>query len=343
MTSEFRHIRLFPQNPVKKTLLANAAAFSLSPNERLLAVIDKNKKISLYSSIGESVVAAQPIPFTPQEIVWAPDNSKVLLRSTQRAAVVDLGQSPVLVKTLPGLGAYSFIGWDPQQSSRLFITDASGIVKSYQLATSTISPIVHVSHPVITPTGLYGVGVSNSLEQYNLAGRLEKTHLVNVPASLEEIRVAQSGELAFRTTAGELFVVENGTARSLAAHTSKAQWSPDGGVMVYQTTSNEVYITNVSADYVPYLEVGKHMLVMRLSSPITALSWFGGSHHLLLQVEDALMVIETDTRDFASQYKIDTTNTGTASAVASADGAFVYYLKQSKQGLSLVVADLLPE
>ena len=342
-TSEFRHIRLFPQNPVKKTLLANASAFSLSPNERLLAVVDKNKKVSFYSSIGESIVAAQPIPFTPQEIVWAPDNSKVLLRTSKRAAVLDLGQSPVLVKELPGLGAHSIIGWDPQQSSRLFITDAKGLVKTYQLSSAAISPIVHTSHPVITAAGLYGVGENHALEQYSLSGRLEKTHLVNVPASLNEIKVAQSGAIAFRTASGQVWLVENGTARSLALYTSQAHWSPDGGVLAYQTTSNEVYVTNVSADYMPYLEGGKQMLALRLSSPITSLAWFGGSHHLLLQVEDALVVAETDTRDFASQYKIDTTNTGAASAAASADGAFVYYLKQTKQGLSLMVADLLPE
>ncbi|MBI3251447.1 MAG: PEGA domain-containing protein [Candidatus Andersenbacteria bacterium] len=341
-TSEFRHVRLFPQNPDKKILLANISAFSLSPNERLLAVIDKNKKISLYSSIGESIVAAQMIPFTPQEIIWAPDNSKVLLWSAKRAAMLDVGQSPALVKELPALRAHSIIGWDPLQSSRLFITDGSGMVKAYQPATGVMTPIGKMSHPVVNATGLYGIGESNSLEQYSLAGRLEKTHVVNAPVSLEEILVAASGEIAIRTATGELLLVQNGTLRSVAAHASRAHWSPDGGVLAYQTTASEVHITNVSADELPYLEVGKNMLVMRLSSPITSLSWFGGTHHLLLQVADEIIVAETDTRDFASQYKIDTTNTGAASAIASADGGFVYYLKQTKQGSSLVVADLLP-
>ncbi len=343
LTTELRNIRLFPASPAREILHSSTRLFALAPQERLIALLEKNNTVSVINTTGEIVISAQKLSFIPQELHWTPDSSAVLIVGAKRSAFLAITQTPTTVIDVLPITAANFMGWDTDQPGRILYQTPKNGVQVYTLASQTSASFQNLKLPIITSDSIIGIDTTNALKQYSFNGELRETLLSNVPASTKRIIASTSNAIALLSDKGALSFIEEGQLVQISDHVLDALWSPDGTVLALQTAPNELYIYNANNDYLPYAPLHTQNLVLRLSRPLSQFAWYGGSHHLLYQTEDEVAITEVDTRDHAIQYKVDTTNIGKALSTATGDGKFVYYLKETGANISLTSVDLLPE
>lgn len=343
LTTELRNIRLFPVAPARQTLHVSTRLFALSPQERFIAVLEKNNTVVVINSAGEVIIPAQKLAFIPQEFQWSPDSSAVLIVGTKRSAFLNITQTPTALVDIIPVTATNFIGWDADEPGRILYETPKHGIQVYSLATQTSASFQTLKLPVVTSDSVIGISPSGALQQYNFNGELQETLLANVPASTKRLLISSANAIALVSDQGELSLLEEGQLTQVVGHVLEALWSPDGTVLALQTAPNELYLYNASNDYLAYAPLHAKNLILRLSRPLSQFAWYAGSHHLLYQTEDEVAITEVDTRDHAMQYKVDTTNTGKALSTATGDGKFVYYLKQTGATTSLTSVDLLPE
>lgn len=341
LTSEFRHIRLFPKDPVRQTIRPNVQLFALSPSNRFIAVVEKNTTIAIINSAGESIVAQKALSFAPQKLVWSPNNGTVLALGARRAATVDITQPLANIVDIPQISAAAMIGWDASHPGRILYQTTDGVAV-YTLATRTAEIIMPLTQAVASDESVIGL-TAGTVAQYNLSGEFEATLLASAPVKVKQIVAAPSGSVALLTSDSALSVIENGQAKPVAAHVLEALWSPDGTALAFKTAPNELYMYNASNDNLPYIAIGAQNLILRLSRPFSQFDWYAGPNHMVYQAADEITITEMDTRDHATQYKVDTTNIGRSFPTATADGSLMYYLKKTPAGNALISVNLQPE
>lgn len=341
LTSEFRHMRLFPEKPDMQTIRQSAAQFSLAPNDRFIALVEKNTSVVVVNTTGEVIASPKALPFTPQKLLWSPDSNMVLALGAKRSAAIDITEKPAAVLEIAPVTATSVIGWDPSHPGTIFY-QAPEAVFTYTLATRTGEVFAPLRKAGLSDESIIGLSGS-TIASYNLSGEPQQTLASNVPVNIKQLLVAPTGAVATLAETGTVSVVESSQLKPILEKVLEAMWSPDGTVLAFKTAPNELYVYNVSNESLPYAAPGTQQLVLRLSRPLTGLAWYAGSHYMLYQVNDELTITEMDTRDHAIQYTVDTTNTGKALGVATADGSMLYYLKKTAAGTALVSAVLMPK
>lgn len=340
--TDFQNIRLFPTTPAVDRLAENVLDFSLSPNERLIAAIIPKNMIHIIDTNGLPV-SQVTLPATPQTVTWSSDSSGVLVTTARRLYLVNLNNpSPTPLTSIP---AGQILGWDPRLPDRLILLTDAHTVVSYSTVTQVTSPLIASADVVaLTDNALY-VGSQGTLKEYGYDGILLQTFTSPLPTSSATMVANEAGIVAvtgkdsrvtlFTPTASEVIPV---------GAVSETIFSPDGSLLFLQTAPHEVQVYNVNNELLPNLPVHTAQLLARLSRPINHASWFAGNDHLLYQIDDELIVTETDTRDHVITTALDTTNTGDAKAAADGAGQTLYYIKnEGRTSSTLIKMDLAGE
>lgn len=343
--SEFRGIRLFPASANKKTLQANVRAFSLSPSRLLIAVIDDRNQFTVTEKDGELVYPLTSLPSLPTQMLWSPNSSGLLLvYKNGTFAFIDVTLEGADPRPLDELSQGRSVVWDPRVPGRLFLVDRLGTLRTFDISSSK-SSIIQTNVIVFAPSNrdLYvATKDSHSISVYNLQGQFKEIIDVQEPLDIERMLVTPSGRIALITSGGALKVIDNDRGIiSLQESVLSAAWSPDGALLLFQPTRNELYLFNAGSDRLEFAPLGESHILTRLSRPITYPQWYAGGQHIIYQINDEIVITEIDTRDVPLSYTVDTTNTGDASVAVGADGDEIYYFKNQGDSLDLVVSHMI--
>lgn len=339
--TDFQNIRLFPLDPAQDRLAENVLDFALSPNELLIAAVLARNTVHIIDLHGLPI-SQFTLPAAPQKLTWSSDSSEILVATARRFYLINLNSaSPV---PLAGMPAGEILGWDPRLPDRLIVLTGGNSIVSYSTVTKETTPLIgNAQQAALTDNALY-TGFDGSLKEYAYDGTLRQPFISPLPAGAIKLIASEGGTVAAVGKDKRITVLTAGTSEEVpVGAVSEAIFSPDGSLLLLQTAPNEVQIYNVNNELLPNLPVHTAQLLARLSRPIHHASWFAGNDHLLYQIDDELIITETDTRDYVLTSALDTTNTGDAKAAADGVGNTLFYIKKEGRTSTLIKMDLVGE
>lgn len=343
--TEIRDIRLFPSDVKPAIIIRGAAAFSLSPNRRLLAVRHANNSLAVYSPTGDEVMAPQAFRFAIKSIIWSPNSDAVLLQTGGARPYWYLAVSPRAVPlAVPALNKAMSVVWDPRVPARLLWLDKTANLRAYHIHNASQATLLNkTSHFAPSASSIFAIRGGQEVTEYSLQGEPTGQSYALPAGEVQELLVTPQKNVALLLKNQEAWVLNNdGQFILVGAGLQSIAWSPTGELLLAAAQDSSLYVYNVS-DKRTAIPLQELRLVQRLSRPISDPQWFAGSRHLIYQVDDAIWITETDTRDHPVSFKVDTTNTGAASATVGEAGEVLFYLKKDGLAASLAAASLLVE
>lgn len=346
--TDFQHIRLFPTTPATTLLTENVTDITLSPNERFLAAIIGKTTIRILDPQGLAIRQFS-LPVVPTNMTWSPDSSALLVETSRRPYILNVSNAAPQALTPP---AGRILGWDRRLPDRLIIVTANSSIISYATAPpaggGAATTLIPASDIVTLADNSVYVAAGSKLQEYGYDGTLRQTFTTPLPAATRRLLANNSGVVAAIDAAEHLTLITTtappaGGGAVPVGKVKEAIFSPDGSFLALQTALNEVQVYNVGNETDPAIPLHTAQLVSRLSRPIHHLTWFAGSSHLLYQVDDELVITETDTRDHVITTALDTTNTGDAKATPDGAGETLYYIKKEGRTSTLTKMDLVGE
>lgn len=342
VVTEARDIWLFP-NPLKQeSVQPNVKLFALSPHRQFIALVDIKNQLHVIDEEGQAVMPAMPLRRLPDALVWSPDNSSILLRSAQqRPQIVTLAQT-ISQPTNVLVSAVKDIKWDPRIPGRLLVLTTPGQLLAYSVINKTAVVIASQATTFATSNRQIFIQQGDqTLTVRDLQGTIGTTFTALPTKPFVTLRVTPGGAIAALTEDKELFILdEKQTFTSIAKGVTKADWSPDGQLLLVQNEPNALHVYALVTDHLVWLEPNQLDIIIRLSREITNPQWFAGGRHLIYQVADEIVITEIDTRDHPVSQVIDSTNTGNAQAMVGQDGETLFYLKNDQSVPTLMVAQL---
>lgn len=344
--TEIRDIRLFPPDVKPAVIARGVAAFSLSPNRRLLAVQHANNSLAIYSVTGDEVIAPRAFRLAIKSIIWSPNSDAVQLQTGGTRPYWYLAVSPRAVPlALPALNKAMSVVWDPRVPARLLWLDSKANLRAYHIHNASQATLLDkTSHFAPSASSIFAIrGGGREVSEYSLQGEPTGQSYALPAGEVQQLLVTPQKNVALLLNNQEVWALNsNQQFIPVGAGLKSIAWSPTGELLLAAAQDSSLYVYNVS-DKRTAIPLQELRLVQRLSRPIRDPQWFAGSRHLIYQVDDAIWITEIDTRDHPISFKVDTTNTGAASATVGEAGEALFYLKRDGPAASLVVASLLVE
>lgn len=334
--TEVRAAKLFAVDANPVAIANGISHYSLSPNRRLLAVIDTLGRLRILDDTGELI--RQPVVFgaSPTELLWSPDSTQLATRVGGKHHIVSAADttSPPEIISLPEIES---LAWDPRLPGRLLALQASGELVSYSVSTRSRQVLAQeVTAFAPTSRSVVVYHAPNELVWYSLQGDIQRRHTLPSDAPIDALSATPGGNLAVGQDEKVFVIMEDGKVVSIASGASFIGWSPDGGILLLQLGSSELAIFNLENERVPYISLGVLQSILRLSRSIHHPQWFAGGTHVVFQVDDEVVISEVDTRDYPIQFTVDSTNIGNAAASVGEEGFSMYYLKSENGSTALM-------
>lgn len=341
---ELRNIRLFPTDRQSTVLADDVSSFSLSPNRKLVAVVDSNRHLTIIDQTGVTVVQPVRLPASPEGILWSPNDAALLVTyPSSLPQLIEVGARPV-PRQMSALRGAQDIVWDPRIAGRVLFRAADDSLQALNTINAAVAVLaIDVRTFATSDRAIFVVHADEQLKQYTLQGS-PIAQTIPVPTEeVERLFVTPAGTMAYLTASGEGFIVtENGELASLGP-ALQLGWAPAGDMLYVVPDEYSLHVYNALAER-SSLPLGQLQLITRLSRSISDPQWFAGSRHLLYQVEDELLITEIDTRDHPITYQVDTTNLGAAQAAVGLQGETLLYKRVDSDGnTQLVTTSLLDE
>ena len=342
MAIEVRDIRLFPSDPARNTLLADVERFSLAPNRQLIAAVTSDNRLHVIDQAGTAVAPATRLPRAATSLLWSPNSDQVLIRygaSTYTVATVGRTIDLAAVNQLAGA---TDVVWDPRIPGRILYRDTVNRLAAFNItgngSTRLATDVVTFA---TTSRAIFVLTESGTLNELTLQGTLVTEDVTAPTGTVEQLFVTPAGALAWWMADGSVWVRGETDELELVADTALTiRWSPDGRQLLVQPDQHSLRVYNVSDERTPQA-IGTSQLITRLSRAITDPQWFAGGRHLLYQVDDEIIITETDTRDHPRTWQVDTTNVGLTAATVGEGGDTVLYRKNTAQGPVLMQTELV--
>lgn len=341
--TETRDIRLFPSSQSVTTLQSGVTTFSLSPHRRLIAALTADRKLHVIDEDGLAAIEPLTFPVLPDNLLWSPDSSSMLVVTAGQASLVSLTDQRARAIRLPQLDQALQLAWDQRIPGRLYAVTSGHDLIAYSVSNQSSQLIVaNISSLATSSRQLYLVGDDNQIQIRTLQGGLIDSPFIETDKIIEQLHVTPGGNIAIQFTDRSAAVLTKASQLlPLADGIKKLGWSPDEQMLLVQRDDTSLHIMNVYDDRTSYIPLQDLHLVTRLSRPIRNPQWYAGGRHLIYQVDDEIMITEIDTRDQPATYSVDTTNLGDANITVGAQGAVILYLKKTAQSNRLVQANLI--
>lgn len=362
--TDVRNVRLIPATIDEERIHERVEQFSLSPTERFLGVVEKEKTRKRLRLLRTARLADPGIvvgvPLDTREsviLLWAPDEQRIALTTrvgnAHRFHVIDVetGHASPLVAT------DEVIGWLPERGHVLVVRSGS-TVQYLDVDSNTQTTISRTA--IAAATASRGVVI---VEDRPAPGSGEKpltlslvspggTRIETIPAPplqgqrVSRISVSPFGDVALLSFPNGRLVLWDANERrwrELAEHAENLVWSPDGEKLLWQASEFDAWVVNLREQrtvlprYVPEL-------VVRLSVPLRTIQWFAGSQHLIFFERDVLTLVEIDGRDGHRREHLVSTNRGDSTAAVVDGGAALFVtVRRDSQPLLLRVFLEIPE
>ncbi len=297
--TDARNIKLIPNTQDTDELSSEAAIFSISPDASIIAIANAKNEIFFIDQNGKfktnSIAFKSPIT----EMIWSNDSSRVLVETKKSGFAILNFSNQTITKSafiLPATDTHP--QWDPADNqSILALTNNRELVR-YNTITS-VSSILDSNCNTYTFSNnqLIYQRVDNTLVKGSFSQDLNQRAL--------SISASANGDLAILLESGELLIADTRNAiNSIAGHILSASWSPDGSLLLLQSSPSELDIYNFSNERMRTLPTHESHVLVRLATPILNPSWFPDNAHILYQTGSSLMLSEVDPRDYVISTKI---------------------------------------
>lgn len=342
--TEIRDIRLFPTERAPINIAANVRSFSVSPNRRLLAAVQTGGTLTVYDQDGEVIITPQAFTSAIVSVLWSPNSDALLVKTGGPTSFWYLPVAPrVAPAPLTALRQATDPVWDPRIPGRLIYLDEQKLLRAYNVRSRASATLVtNVDQFATSASHLYALhATAKLLTEYTLQGQATGTTISLPAGEVSDLAITPQENMALRLSNGDVWLLNDDSEfQPIATETASLAWSPSGKVLLLPASDSSLYVFNVN-DKRTTLPLQELQLVQRLSRPIADPQWFAGGRHLMYQVDDAIWITETDTRDHPVSYEVDTTNTGAAQATVGEEGSVIFYLKKTGSVSALVAAPLL--
>lgn len=343
--TDIRSIRLLPSDIQKETLAENIRLFASSPNNLLLAGVTTKNTLRILDDTGEVALPEEPLIDRATGLTWSPDGAYLLIalpkNTYQLFNITDTTITKIATKELTGI---TNILWNPSASNTIYGIDKNKAIISYSISTGVKEVFVkNVSAYELSNRTVYYQTFQNKLVSEQLRSRDPRTIIEDTGKTLKKISANSQGVLALLFADGELKIQKpNGENTLISPVAESMSWSPDGQLLLVQTTPTELNVYNVENERLFAVPQGELRLVTRLSQPITQPQWFSDSLHIFYQTNGTIFFSEIDTRDHAITLPVDTTKVSLPLTIGD-QAESILYIQQEGATSRLVRIYLLTE
>lgn len=343
--TDIRSVQLLPLIPDTEVIAPDATTFAIAPNNSLTAITQANNQLLFLDESSSPVFPAEKLLGKPLELLWSPDGAYLLVtlpkNTYQLFHVNETTLSKVATKELAGM---TQLRWSPISATTLYGMDKNKAVVSYNIATEIKTIVVrNVNAYELTSRTMYYQTFQNELLGMQLRSLDSRTLLDDTEKAIKEISANASGSLALLFSDGELRIQkQNGDTLQVSSHGEHMSWSPDGQLLLVQTSPTELNIYNVENERLFAIPLHELQLITRLSQPISNTRWFPDGLHILYESNGTLFFSEIDTRDHAISLPVDTIHSSSP-VTTGEQSKNIMYLKQEGTSSKLVRTWLLTE
>lgn len=303
ISTDLRSIQLLPERIEQETVIQTSTLFALSPTS-LIASVSEKGALEIYSPTGEAMTKPVLLSSTqsPTKLVWSPDSMFILVSFPKDTYEV-FRVSGEILERIPSniLNGNKDVQWDPTNSGKLFCITSDQTLVSYNVSTKAIETVTSsINTYAIDHQTLVFQTTDTALWEQRIGSKEKKQIITDTGKSMRSIVPGGSSFRALLFADGTLqLVTKQGERQTIAQQSQRVLWSPNGTTLLVQTDKGELHTylpEGISRNEVPADELH---LVVRLSTPITPLTWLPDSQHILYETNDMLIHSETDTRDYA--------------------------------------------
>ncbi|MDA1169400.1 MAG: PEGA domain-containing protein [bacterium] len=336
--TDIRSVHLLPSAFDTTILATNIAQFESSPNNLLIAVTTIKNTLAVYDDTGLMVIPEEKLFSRPTAISWSPDSSHILVtfpkNSYQLFSVTNGSLTKVPSKNLTG---FTSIHWSPIAANAIYALDKNRSLVEYTTTTENIEIISkEVNIFTIASRTLYYQTFESKLGEMQLRSKDTRTLVKDTAKAIKKITATGDGLLALLFVDGELAIrASNGDYTTISTLTEDMSWSPDGQLLLVQTSPTELSIYNVENERLFSTPLKELHLITRLTQPITNARWFPDSLHILYESNGALLFSEIDTRDHPISQPIDDAK-APGHLVFGDESKSIFYLQKNNKEINLV-------
>lgn len=343
--TEVRSVRLFPEKLLTRLVAESVQLFSLSPNRAFLAVLDSRQQLTILDESGAVISPPQTLKFLPQQLLWSPDNTQVVIgNQAGNYLLLTVAASQLRPLALPDRIIHSSLTWDPRLPGRLLMLNASSDLIAFDVTGQTsvvLTPNVAAFAP--SERNILVATRAQTLITLDSLGRPIGTPLL-LPHPIERLVVTPAGSAALIFDNGQAATIDEVSAlQPLANSVQSLGFSPSGYLLYVQTAPHELMAYNLADEQIQYLPRHRLRLITRVSEAITHPQWFAGGEHIIYQIADRILITEIDTRDHAITTEIDSTNLSDSALAVGRDGDSLFYLKRTGDKIDLIRTSLVAE
>ena len=290
--TDARDIKLIPTSQDTDDLTVDATVFSTSPDASMIAIATSKNEVFLIDQNGKfktnTILFKSPIT----SMLWSNDSNRILIETKQSGFSLLQFSNQVITKNTSILPATNtHVQWDPADNQSLI-----AITKKHELVRYSVSTAATTI--LDTNCNIYTF-VNNQLVFQHSDNTIVKG---NVPVDINQralsLVASSNGDIAALLESGELIVIDkSNTPTSVAQHVLSAAWSPDGSLLLLQTSVNELDIYNFSNARMRSIPLHESHVLVRLATAISNPSWFSDNAHVLYQANTNLIFSEVDPRD----------------------------------------------
>ncbi|HSX24493.1 MAG TPA: PEGA domain-containing protein [Candidatus Andersenbacteria bacterium] len=330
--TDARAIKLLPTHPDQDIISADAATFSISPDTSTIAIATSSNEVFITDSNGKFKTNSISFTSTIESLLWSPD-STYIIATTARSEHSILHFSNQSLEKIPNSlpSDLQQMNWDTSHMHTLL-----GITNKHEL----------FQYDVTQQTSIILNSSINNYVEANSQLIIQKTDntvsksdsTIDVKKRILSFISSSSGDLAMILDSGELQVLQkDNTILPIADHALSASWSPDGAMLVIQTSDNEIDIYNVNNNQIRTIPFHELHLLTRLSKPIQSPQWFPDNAHILYESDGNIICSEIDLRDHAVTNTINPAPELDSEIVSiSKDGTYIIYINKTSSSMNLV-------
>lgn len=297
---------LFVRDTAPTTLATGVDALCASANDLTTAVV-QGKTVSLLTASVLKALATLPEPVTSCSI--ADNGAFILARSATTATRIATNDGSTRALTLPE--ATAAFSWDTERPERAYALFNDRRLFALDFALGTLAPLTNDVLGVHAQGGtLYYVRTTakgDELVTRDAQGG-ETSFALPVTSASWVIFPPSSGALPLLSSEHELFVtsLSDGTIKTAKDGVATVAWSPDGKTLA-AAGALELKLVRPDTD--------EASLLLRSSTPYTAVSWFDDNHLLALhgdavewlelQESELLSIVQLTQRTVTKHFLLD--------------------------------------
>ncbi|OGY36938.1 MAG: hypothetical protein A3E36_04595 [Candidatus Andersenbacteria bacterium RIFCSPHIGHO2_12_FULL_45_11b] len=330
--TDARAIKLIPNTPDQDIISADVSLYSASPDSSTIAIATSSNEIFLTDANGKFKTNRIAFKSTITSLLWSPDSVRLFV-TTKKSGNAILHFSNQTIEKIPNALPADFqnAAWSASAANTLLASNEKHQLIQYDIEQQT-------SEVLVTDINNFTLLNGQIVVQKTDNTIILSDSTINVHNIATSFIASSSGDMAIMLDSGELQVLQkDGSILPIAKHALSASWSPDGIMLLVQTSQNELNIYNIGNSLTKNIPQRELHLLTRLSTPIKHAQWLPDNAHIVYETEGNIICSEIDPRDHAITNIITVTPQNNPNLFWTAkDGTSIVHIQKDKDTTNLV-------